>query len=329
MDVREAQEELGGLLPLVNRYDLGSDFACTGSPATVPGNNGNVPGQRLVQTVNGVDRNYSYDSVNRLCRSAQGSTWTEAYSYDARGNRGVSGTGQLPAATAEAIGSTAAYGADNRVAAWAYDAAGNVTGIPAAGGSTVRATCASSVMPGVAMLRTACYDAENRMVSETNASGATATYTYDGDGHRVSKTVNGVATVFVYDPMGQLAQEYGGPAIPASESGTQYLTTDQLGSTRVVTRADGTVAQTYDYLPFGQEFTPSADTNRIRFTSKQRDAETGLDYFGAAPNSGHAPFAQRNQSLPQKSFPSPVTLESGYFLARKRCIVVVLNSRRP
>ena len=39
------------------------------------------------------------------------------------------------------------------------------------------------------MLRTACYDAENRMISETDANGATSTYSYDGDGRRVSKTV--------------------------------------------------------------------------------------------------------------------------------------------
>jgi RHS repeat-associated protein len=44
-----------------------------------------------------------------------------------------------------------------------------------------------------------------------------------------------------------------------------------------------------DYLPFGQEIPStwnragySADlTERIKFTSKKRDAETGLDYFGA------------------------------------------------
>jgi RHS repeat-associated protein len=95
-----------------------------------------------------------------------------------------------------------------------------------------------------------------------------------------------VTTVFVYDPFGQLAQEYGGPAIPASESGTRYITADHLGSTRLVTKPDGTVAQTYDYLPFGQEFTASSDTNRIRFTGKERDAETGLDYFGARYFSG-------------------------------------------
>jgi RHS repeat-associated protein len=272
--------QVGGLLAISNRYDPNpsADWNCAGSATVaIPGNNGNV----LAQSVNGVVRNYSYDGVNRLCRSAQGSTWAESYSFDTRGNIGVSRTGALPAMTAEVVGSPAGYGTNNRVTGWAYDTAGNITGIPAAGGSTVRASCASGVMPGTAMLRTACYDAENRMVSETDANGATAAYVYDGDGRRVSKTVNGVTTVLVYDPFGQLAQEYGGPAIPASESGTRYITADHLGSTRLVTKPDGTIAQTYDYLPFGQEFTPSTDTNRFRFTGKERDAETGLDFFEA------------------------------------------------
>ncbi len=250
---------------------------CNGAFTTVPGNNGNM----LAQTINGAGRVYSYDGVSRLCRSVQGATWTETYAYDTRGNLGVSRSGALPAVTDEVIGSIGAYAANNRVSSWAYDQAGNVAGIPTAAGSTHREPCATGTMPGTAMLRTACYDAENRMVSETDASGATATYTYDGDGRRISKTVSGVTTTFVYDPMGQLAQEYGGPTISGSETGTRYLTTDQLGSTRLVTDGSGNVAQSYDYLPFGQDFTLPTDSNRIRFTSKERDAETGLDYFGA------------------------------------------------
>ncbi len=106
--------------------------------------------------------------------------------------------------------------------------------------------------------------------------------------------MSGVTTTFVYDPMGQLAQEYGGPTIPGSESGPRYLTTDQLGSTRLVTDGGGNVAQAYDYLPFGQDFTLPTDSNRIRFTSKERDAETGLDWF-----------ATRYMSSAQGRFTSP------------------------
>jgi hypothetical protein len=41
---------------------------------------------------------------------------------------------------------------------------------------------------------------------------------------------------FVYDAFGNLAAEYGGPVGP---TGTQYLTSDHLGSTRLVTDSSG------------------------------------------------------------------------------------------
>ncbi len=69
----------------------------------------------------------------------------------------------------------------------------------------------------------------------------------------------------------------------------------------MLTKADGSVAQTYDYLPFGQEFTPSGDTNRIRFTSKERDAETGLDWFES-----------RYYSSAQGRFTSPDEFKGGF-----------------
>src|SRR5262249_15014948 len=65
------------------------------------------------------------------------------------------------------------------------------------------------------------------------------------------------------------------------------------GSTRIVTKQDGSVKARYDYLPFGEEV-PSTiggrgsvgaytapDNTRQKFTRKERDAESGLDYFEA------------------------------------------------
>lgn len=160
----------------------------------------------------------------------------------------------------------------NRWAQAAHDPAGNVTGIPGL---------------------TFTYDAENRMVRATRPTADT-TYAYDGEGRRVKKVVGEGTTVYVYDAMGQLAAEYG-PA-PA-EGGTRYLTADHLGSTRLVTDAAGAVKERLDYLPFGEEiprgfngrsteypsgFYPDLPrANMIEFTGKERDAETGLDYFGA------------------------------------------------
>ena len=160
---------------------------------------------------------------------------------------------------------------NNQVVGWGYDGAGNLTNIT--GG-----------------VRSSTYDAENRATTATE-NGATASYSYDGEGRRVIKTLGGQTTVYVYDAAGNLAAEYG----PSSGGhGTQYLTADALGSTRLVTDANGATVRCYDYLPFGEEilsgyagrsapcFVPtSPDTVSEKFTGKERDAETGLDYFGA------------------------------------------------
>jgi RHS repeat-associated protein len=46
---------------------------------------------------------------------------------------------------------------------------------------------------------------------------------------------------------------------------------------------DGSANQTWSatYLPFGQEWNPQSTPNHYKFTGKQRDAESGLDEFGA------------------------------------------------
>jgi RHS repeat-associated protein len=94
---------------------------------------------------------------------------------------------------------------------------------------------------------------------------------------------------------------------------------DTLGSTRLVLDATtGSVAALHDYLPFGGELVSGArpgslyagnDNPRQKFTSKERDAESGLDYFGARYFSGAqgrftstgAPFNDRDANDPQSS----------------------------
>ena len=83
-------------------------------------------------------------------------------------------------------------------------------------------------------------------------------------------------------------------ALPAaSSSAIQWLITDHLGTPRMVLDQSGALAnmKRHDYLPFGEElFAPtsgrtategyaSGDGIRQRFTAKERDVETELDYF--------------------------------------------------
>ena len=95
------------------------------------------------------------------------------------------------------------------------------------------------------------------------------------------------ATIYVYDADGQLAVEV--PAKTPTTGGTQFLTDDALGSTRLVTDVYGNTVQCNDYLPFGEDLTAGGRTcvstvdaiPEKKFTGKERDAESGLDYFDA------------------------------------------------
>ena len=65
---------------------------------------------------------------------------------------------------------------------------------------------------------------------------------------------------------------------------TEFYHTDALGSIRAVTEVGSSTVTRNDFFPFGER-TPAgtldpAVTQRL-FTGKERDAETGLDYFGA------------------------------------------------
>jgi RHS repeat-associated protein len=154
-----------------------------------------------------------------------------------------------------------------------YDAAGNQTALTS---------------------RTFSYDAETRLIATTQPNMGAISYVYDGQGHRVQKSVGSNVTSYVYDASGQLAAEYNSDS-PAS--GTQYLIADTLGSTRLVLDASGNPKEYTDYLPFGEElpspiggrgelysagvYPSNPDIESQKFTSKERDAETGLDFFGA------------------------------------------------
>ncbi len=78
-------------------------------------------------------------------------------------------------------------------------------------------------------------------------------------------------------------------ALAQTHDVVKYLELDAEGNIRVVTDDKGKVIERHDYLPFGEECTtgpcaanPDVGAGQARkFTGKERDAETGLDYFGA------------------------------------------------
>jgi RHS repeat-associated protein len=255
-------------------------------------NNGNVKSQiitvpnmtyPLIQT-------YSYDSLNRLTSAEEKSNnitqWKQTFNFDRYGNRNFDeantttlpkncGTPQAPEVCPEDRNrlNPSINTSDNRFSTgqgYDYDSSGNVT--------------------KDATDKRFIYDAENKQKSfgtniEANNGGL---YYYDGDGQRVKKFVAATneTTIFVYNAAGQLVAEYSTTAV--QNPTISYLTTDTLGSPRINTDAKGQVTARHDYMPFGEEIIGlgnrtstngyQADDIRQKFTQKERDTETGLDY---------------------------------------------------
>ena len=271
-------------------------------------NNGNI--KQITQTFGSttINTNYAYDSINRLCNAAENGSgaagsctaafvspsWQQRYDYDAQGNRTITASTLAPTSY-----TASTFNASNRItnSGFTYDDRGNLNG-----------------MPGSTSTDKFFFDAEDRQITycptttvacADNASGGNRTiYGYDAEGKRVTKQslVNGNVR-YIYDGHGNLALEDGAvtPVI-----GITYLTRDHLGSVRV---SSGSVLERHDYLPFGEEISVSSGNPRFeiagygvdqvarqKFTGKERDTETGLDYFGA-----------RYMSSAQGRFTSPDT----------------------
>jgi RHS repeat-associated protein len=263
-------------------------------------NNGNIQSQTIGAPGAVMIQSYTYDAVNRLA-SAQETTsgkfkWQESYEYDRWGNRtslAVTGPDGILLATQS---TPAVNAATNRLAGGTYDAAGN----------TITA-------PGD--YNYAEYDAENRM---TRFAGTSLRYLYgyDGDGRRVKKINEDggpETTVFVYNASGQMVAEYTTfQGAPMANVKVSYLTADHLSSTRLVTGSSQNVVARHDFLPFGEEIPAGVsgrsgglgyggnDGVRQKFTQKERDSESGLDYFLA-----------RYYSSAQGRFTSPDEFKGG------------------
>ena len=310
-------------------FGLGLEFT-SGSQSL---NNGNVMAQVIRMRPNDASTNqirlrqtYTYDNVNRIASAVEiaevgstGSGWSMNWAYDHRGNMWVSSHNTpLTVGTPEKLTwydqtrNQLSYISDTQNAGTTnfYDLSGNLTSRPKEVGAGVD---------------TFTYDGENRI---NTVNGAATYYQYDSVGKRVvTQTASPSQTVtFIYNAFGQLVREYGSSV---QNSGYSYLTQDNLGSTRVITSPTGNVLARMDYEPFGRELTSGSATARRtplpdgtftsitgfgglsafkqRFTGKERDDETGLDYFGfryfssaqGRWTSPDQPFADQHPEDPQ------------------------------
>jgi YD repeat-containing protein len=213
------------------RSAFGQDmYYCSNGAAACTTNNGNLLSLNLPYL--SAQQSFSYDAINRLTAAAEtspGTGWSQSYGYDQFGNRWVSGG--ITTSPFTPIASTN-FDANNRlqIQGTQYDASGNLSAI---GGYVYQ------------------NDSEGR-IATVAINGSSTLYGYDGDGRRVFKQTPANTTNYVYDASGELAAEYS-TAPQTNPCQTCYLTTDHLGSTRVMTNPAGSAVSQHDYLPFGEE----------------------------------------------------------------------------
>src|SRR6185312_16413146 len=159
------------------------------------------------------------------------------YEYDAAGNR-VSVDGSFARSTIPEAVSALSYDAANQLTqqqttTLSYDADGNLTS------------------DGI---RSYVWDARNQLATITGA-GFAASFQYDAFGRRISKTINGAISEFLYDGPNVVQEQSGGTPVANlltglgideyfirnDANGSQTLLADALGSTLGLLDTNGAV----------------------------------------------------------------------------------------
>jgi len=249
---------------------------------------GNV--RSFTDLVNGQWTQIGYDTLNRLTTATVAGTPSTTYtwSYDAFGNRRTQGPN----------GGTVNYPpGNNRIEGYNYNADGSISDDNNPYGYQYG------------------YDGEGRVCVVYNKTMATWTgYAYDGLGNRVAKGTalnslncdnnftasstyivgqNGElldlldASGAVYSNVfanGHLLATYQFPTSQSQTPEWTYALNDWLGTKRFVADSNGEMFETCTGLPFGDGLNcqgPGGDPSPLHFTGKERDSESGNDYFGA------------------------------------------------
>ena len=227
---------------------------------------------------------YTYDLTDQLLGADHSLLPDEFYTYDANGNRTSSSVN----------GPNIQTGPDNRLPSdgtfrYEYDNEGNL----------IRKT---EIAPGNATQFT--YDHRNRLtrVVETSAGGVILSetqYVYDTMNCRITKSVNGVKTHFVYNGDNPWADFNGAGEVIARYlygrgmdkilarfrpgEGTSWYLVDRLGTVRDIADAAGNLASHFDYDSFGQIITQTNPiaSDRFTFTGRELVAEINLYYYRA------------------------------------------------
>ena len=200
------------------------------------------------------EERYEYDKDGQLTSVRYPDSPSEAFTYDAVGNRTTANgatytVNNLNQYTAVSGGG----GSQPSASAITYDKDGNMTSLTDAKGTT-----------------SYTYDTLNRLVAVSNpAAGINWSCQYDVFGNRVSVTDNGVTTerTYLQGSLPSVAAEYVNGQlkerhivvgavrvadVAATPSSSRYYHADLIGSTRLITDGNGTIIDRCAYKAFGE-----------------------------------------------------------------------------
>ena len=271
-----------GLVPVTYQYDAASRLTQVAQGALTVGLGYDHANRRTSLTYpNGTSTSYAYDVASRLTNithnSPSGLIEAVAYTYDRAGNRTsftrANGTASLvpqaiPSATYDAANEQISFAG----ATLTYDQNGNLTNDG---------------------MNTYSWDARNRLAGISG--GATASFSYDSLGRRISKAIGSEAAQFAYDGDDIVAEIKGGTVGTTylrslnidemfgflRQDGSYFSIYDGLGSTLALTNKASSSAIQYSYEPFGKtQSSNPTPVNPFEFTGRENEG-TGLYYYRA------------------------------------------------
>ena len=193
------------------------------------------------------------------------------------------------------------YDAENRICAVQQIAAGG-------GGSLIGYLYApDGTRLGKANLTSFSCDMTQNGMLTANGPVLTNFYTVGPQGEQLLETDgNFNLTHFNVFWEGKVLGSYSGT--PYADSNWHFALHDWVGTKRVITNSDGTYSASFFNGPFGDFQTPSgngSDPSEHHFTGKERDVESGLDYF---------PARYYNSNLGRFLSPDPSNLSVDWWL---------------
>ncbi len=161
------------------------------------------------------------------------------------------------------------------------------------GGTAKRAKASSPILAYT-------FDSADQLTRVERGAQTLGEYAYDGDGLRVSKTVEGETVYYLRDPNGNTLAEYNqdsnlvaeyiyagsrqvAKVEPDGQGGddVSFFHPDPLGTALYITDEAGSVTWSGDYYPFGAEYSSVGTADRYRFTQHELDTNTVLVYAKA------------------------------------------------